>query len=820
MKAWSIPYAADAPGLLATDALLPSPAGASGFVTARDGHFYLGNTTTRVRFWGVNVCFGGCFPSHEQADATARRLARFGVNAVRFHHMDNAPFPRGIFADERLETLSPEALDRLDYFIAALKENGVYTNLNLHVSRWWSKSHGWPNAGKLPNYDKIVDLFNPELIAAQQQYARDLLGHVNAYTKLRYADEPAVAMVEINNEDALFTWGGDATIAELPEPYGGQLQALWNAWLREQYQTRERLAESWNRGVRTPGPNLLLGKWIAEQHEAARMRLTTDASELRVDVERTDDTDWHLQVIHPRLKLAKGTTYTLSGTAQATEPVDIELNVAQAHAPWNSLGLSRHVHLTAKPTHLRVSFTCGADEEDGRVTLIVGKKRATITFRDVQLCSGGEQGLREGEDPAKDTVVRRGAEGLNESATRAADWFEFLRSTEERYFTGMRQFLKDELSVKAPITGTIALGPLGAATQAEMDFVDAHYYWDHPRFPHRPWDRADWRINNTPMVDAPADSLARLCAYRVRGKPFTVTEYNNAAPNEWQAEGIPMLAVLAASQDWDAVFLFDYVGGNQFQPDSTRGYFDIEGNPLKMATLALGARLFLGGAVRPLEQQQVVNIDRDTMLRTAARYYSALPDFARDMAGVTAEACLARRIYLDFDAAAPAVTPAPQGARDPRLTWSSAGRATHTGRFHFNDSHAAVFVGFTGTDASPIELGPVTIQKIGSPFAVFMVVPVDPHKSLAESDRLLLAAVARGGNTGMQWDASRRTVSDHWGGTPSLIEPVRATLRLSPEMRLIPLDGSGARLKPLPGNSSHDVELGTGDATTWYEITQ
>src|SRR5205814_10148042 len=106
---WNVAFSADAPGLVVADRLLDAPAGKDGFVTQRDAHFCAGSTDRRLRFFGVNICFGGCFPSHAQADAVAARLARFGVNAVRFHHLDNAPFPRGIFADEKLEALSPEA---------------------------------------------------------------------------------------------------------------------------------------------------------------------------------------------------------------------------------------------------------------------------------------------------------------------------------------------------------------------------------------------------------------------------------------------------------------------------------------------------------------------------------------------------------------------------------------------------------------------------------------------------------------------------------------------------------------------------------------
>jgi hypothetical protein len=90
----------------------------------------------------------------------------------------------------------------------------------------------------------------------------------------------------------------------------------------------------------------------------------------------------------------------------------------------------------------------------------------------------------------------------------------------------------------------------------QMDFVDAHAYWDTPHFPRRQWDMKDWEIKNTAMSDVPTSSaLWGLASSRIAGKPFTVTEYNHAAPNEYQSESIPMIASFAAMQDWDAVFL-------------------------------------------------------------------------------------------------------------------------------------------------------------------------------------------------------------------------------------------------------------------------
>src|SRR5689334_981138 len=86
MVSWSNSFSPLAPGVFSADDLISKPAGSNGPVIVKGGHFFTGDK--RIRFWGVNICFSGAFPTHEQADATARRLAHFGINCVRFHHMD------------------------------------------------------------------------------------------------------------------------------------------------------------------------------------------------------------------------------------------------------------------------------------------------------------------------------------------------------------------------------------------------------------------------------------------------------------------------------------------------------------------------------------------------------------------------------------------------------------------------------------------------------------------------------------------------------------------------------------------------------------
>jgi hypothetical protein len=834
---WAFPWGDDVPGVISAAGLLDKPAGKRGPVVARDGHFYTGDK--RIKFVGVNIAFAGNFPPEDKADAVAKRLAAFGVNVVRFHHMDNQPFPNGIFADKQLEKLSPEALDRLDYFVFALKQQGVYANLNLHVSRPFSRANKWPNADKLEGYDKQVDLFHPDLIAANKRYARDLLTHVNAYTKARYADEPAVAAVEINNEDTLFLWGGEQKLAALPEPYAGMLQTLWNAWLAKKYGGREKLAAAWAEGAELLGEDQIAepvpagGQWVSEQHGAARMRLAAmavpdgDATSFHIDV--ADGTAWHLQHARSGLRLKKGAFYTVDFSGQADRPRKIEVAVGMAHAPWANLGLARAVELPGEGTfkRVRLGFVASADDDNARVSIQLGGSAETVVLGKVGFRAGGREGLRDAEDPAAGSVARGGLGGAD-VPVRSRDWYAFLQSTDEAYFVGMRDWLRSEIGVKAPITGTIGLGMLGTKSQSKMDFVDAHAYWDHPRFPRKQWDMKDWEIKNKPMVDDPAGAtLWGLAATRVMGKPFTVTEYNHAAPNEWQAECVPMVLAYAAAQDWDAVYLFDYTGGTDYEKRNTKNFFSVEGNAAKMAALPLAARLFHGEP--PAIGLNVVTVGDREMLDTASQYFHHQWPFVRDVKKLTWQEALNKRWSIAFE---PAVVSFASAVDPPKLiTWTAGGPGT--GRFTLVDSRAAVFVGFAA-GPMPIDLGAAKLTKLETPFAAVQLVPAEAvaggggaGKTLADADRLLLSAVARQSSAGMTWNADRTGVGTSWGKPPAKIEVVRGEVELSlakaggsVEVWALGLDGQ--RLKPVPVRLRRGTAIfpiGT-EPTVWYEIVR
>ena len=197
-----------------------------------------------------------------------------------------------------------------------------------------------------------------------------------------------------------------------------------------------------------------------------------------------------------------------------------------------------------------------ADENNARVNFAFSGSTAPVYLANVQFRTGGRIGLVEGED-LNVSSVKLYAD--NESSQRATDRMLFLAETEKNYFDGMRNFIKSELGSGALVTGTIVFGPLGLYAQSDMDFIDTHAYWQHPRFPGQPWDAENWFIDQKPMVDYPDEAtIFNLAASRLSNKPFTLSEYNHPAPLDSQAECVPLIASFAAAQDWDGIWLYTY----------------------------------------------------------------------------------------------------------------------------------------------------------------------------------------------------------------------------------------------------------------------
>jgi len=219
-------------------ARLDAPAGRHGFVTVKNGHFAFADGT-RVRFFGVNLAKDSVFIDRPQIDVVINRFARAGINLVRIHHIDDVT---GILGSDG-DYFNEDKLAILDYWIARLKARGIYLCLDLNDYRTF---RGAPERGleQLGRGAKPYAVFDQELIRLQIEYARKLLvEHINPHTGLSYARDPAIALLEIYDENGLFIRRNDWPT--LREPYLSRLTALWNDWLRQRYGSTEMLYSAW-----------------------------------------------------------------------------------------------------------------------------------------------------------------------------------------------------------------------------------------------------------------------------------------------------------------------------------------------------------------------------------------------------------------------------------------------------------------------------------------------------------------------------------------------------------------------------------------------
>jgi len=230
--------------------LLDAPAGKGGFIGISNGHLAKPNGE-RFRIWGVNVTAASCFPSKEDAPVVARHLARFGINCVRFHFLDSN-WAAGLFVAGREDTraLDPQQLDRFDYFVSELKKQGIYTNINLNVGRNFRKGDGVKDYEYL-GLAKVLNYFDEHIQALHKEYAEQLLTHYNPYTKSQYRHEPAVAVVELVNENSIVeAWFSDRLLGKNTEKrpgtwtditawYADQLTQRYNQWLKDRLPSTE-----------------------------------------------------------------------------------------------------------------------------------------------------------------------------------------------------------------------------------------------------------------------------------------------------------------------------------------------------------------------------------------------------------------------------------------------------------------------------------------------------------------------------------------------------------------------------------------------------
>ncbi|MCU0315406.1 MAG: carbohydrate binding domain-containing protein [Fimbriimonadaceae bacterium] len=739
-------------------------------VTVQDGKLAVGGNRTRL--WGTNICSEAAFPTPEQGQIMAQRLAAFGVNAVRFHHLEAAWNSSNIFGTSphgSTRRLDPVSVDRLDCFVAELKKNGIYSNMNLLVSRTFVAADGLPPEIETVDWKMqgTIAMFDPALIALQKEYATQLLGRVNPYTGMSYADDPAIAFVEINNENSLIQAFYDGWFLKFPEIYKAQVRTKWTWFLRTKYQTDDALKAAWGERSEPLGPEMLQSfspgsHWQPMAQLGAVVQFTPNGNECTFKVATPGSANWIAELLAAGVPIENRQIYTVKFEAKADQARQIRFNISRNSDPWTALGIEETLSLSQNWQTFQFTFVAGANVPNSRYLFgLLSQAKATFMFRNASLRKGGEILLDPGITLANTLSMPGEGYLIRPTIEMRRDFLEFLRELEAQYWDEMATLLKQDLKIKAIIVPTI-VGVSSPHLMNKFDVIDSHGYW---AIPTGEFWATNWSIEPKSMVGSPKQSwVAAMASRRIFGKPFMVTEYNHCYPNLYATEGPLFAAIYGSLQDWDAVWHFAYAGSTaSITANAIFNPFDNTSHPGQLAHFPAAAFLFRTFGMQPAKAQIWRTMDRQKELELLATVGTPWNNVnARDL-GLDPLEGLRSQVGLKLEGD-PQNDPVAQV--DPNATsvvsdnnqvkWSFGA----SGFVRSISDKGAFYIG-----AQPkVDLGILSFTQTWSPrWFTLSVAQVQPNVRLVT----LCGTVM---NQGMVFNPGRTTTTNQWGGTPTLVQ--------------------------------------------------
>lgn len=236
-------------------------AGQDGFVVREGNRFVFSQSREPVRFWGV-VCQKNVDRlSHDRIDYMARRFAKSGVNLYRV--LDHI----GAGGEQDPTAVDMRFLDNIHYIVSAMKKQGIYTHLDLYIPTAVTVTEEWglPGFGGIDNKAPFSMLFwHPRMQEIYKGWLRKVFLSDNPYTGTTLAEDPAVALYTLANEDNFFFWTFKPG-QTLPYECMEVLEKRFADWAARRYGSLQEALDAWGfaneRDSVADGRAGILGSW-------------------------------------------------------------------------------------------------------------------------------------------------------------------------------------------------------------------------------------------------------------------------------------------------------------------------------------------------------------------------------------------------------------------------------------------------------------------------------------------------------------------------------------------------------------------------------
>ena len=627
--------------------VLDAPAGKYGFLKP-DGSRFVFDNGKELKMWGTNLYLHGNLQTPQSATKLANQLAKLGYNMVRLHGLDNVK--GGILAEGDTLQLNELAIDRLDYLISELSR-GIDVDLNIHVNnRYIYKDMQDPTS--IPINGKQVHYFNKQAEQHLKDYIDLLANHVNPYTDLAYKDEPAIALVELINEDGMLQafLGGQLNGKYTSNPeknvngvYEDQLNKQWNEWLKKKYISASKFASAWK--GKKAGNNLLknptfsnnISNWFFKVNSKdIKAAITYDNQEKAVKVINsqlsTSSAEWQVQFGQLGLAIENGKRYELSFDVKSSQNKSISLELGNIKPINGSYGAYldnttskafKAVPVTTKWTNQHFFFVSSDTTQNGntKFDFALGKMKGDIMLKHIVLRESEIIGLSPDESLEKANIKRLFIFSSDEySKERLWDTTDFYYQLEDGLNQRLYQFAKSE-GFKQPLTfnNWYNGGNLSTYAQSKGDYTDEHIYWDHPSS----WNLTNFTMHNKSPISDPDKVLPHMMMIQgIKNKPYVLSEVNNTFPAKYEYEFFPTLVPYSSFQSVNGIMHFAYTEKDlkDITSDKISSFMYTINDPVANIQSFIYSIVYLKNYIQPAKQRVVLNYTKTYALQTLKQY--------------------------------------------------------------------------------------------------------------------------------------------------------------------------------------------------------
>lgn len=559
----------------------------------KDGHFF-NKKGNRVRLLGTTLYSAACFPDSILAVVLAKRFSVLGLNAVRLAAIDNQWWRNygSVFAEANdSKSFDLNQMKKLDRFIHELKKQGIYIILQVH-SQWMPRPEdNIPDYDSIPWNGKYVNYFIPQYINHIRNFTSQLLNHKNTITGTVYKNEPAIAIIELTDDNSLFAGWQNGELhpqSRFSTAHSAILDGVWNGYLKNKYKTTTDLKKAWSivpdnskqmpKNGNFEDNNDPLAQWelgvntdnnaVAAVYPSNGIKKQGNFSAW-IKVNKAGKYVYDVLYLNRSVSVKRFQLYELRFWARtdATSPFTAPWVIAlqRGAPPYENYGLlyQNDVPLTENWHEYTTRFRSNAtDSISTFLSFYLGGGTGNVYIDDISIKALSEEGLIAGESLEAGNVqrIRRLDQSSSVSPARAAEQTLLYTALTDNYMNNFQKLIRDTIGCAALITsGSTPTYINEMYAERNLDFSSAVQSTDYVRYTN---DKPS-HIGNTGIIQ---DQYLGAVSYLTRNarinKPHIIGDYQMLSISSHIGEMMSILPVFAQYQDWDGVFVGNL--GNDF----------------------------------------------------------------------------------------------------------------------------------------------------------------------------------------------------------------------------------------------------------------